>query len=199
MSGVSVNSHSLQSSVTNKNANKGMPLLRNVSPIEQDIVSRMYRMYDHDLKGQIPNYLARNLMSQLGIHITNLEVVFSQEVSLAEILLLLDQMIPDPEPSKALEGGLSTFNGMVAKEIYDDETDEVSRALTPVDISTFMESLGRPAASVSEATLMLNAMNDYDDVAEVPVLQAKVFTKEVLLYAKKSNCLREFEKERNHR
>ena len=69
-----------------------MPLLRNVSPIEQDIVSRMYRMYDHDLKGQIPNYLARNLMSQLGIHITNLEVVFSQEVSLAEILLLLDQV-----------------------------------------------------------------------------------------------------------
>jgi hypothetical protein len=194
MSSGSVASHSHQSV-----AHKGTPLLRNVTPVEQDAVSRMFRLYDHELKGNIPDYLARNLMNQLGFHIMNLEAVFGHEVSLREVLLLLDQMIPDPDPSKALEGGMATFNGLVAKERYNEETDEVTRVLTPVDISTFMESLGRPAASVSEATLMLNSMNDYDDVAEVPVLQASVFHKEVMLFAKKSNCLREFEKERNHR
>ena len=57
-----------------------------------------------------------------------------------------------------------------------------------------MSFLGRPAASVSEATLMLNAMAEYDDVAAVPVLPANVFAREVMLYAKKSNCLREFDK-----
>jgi hypothetical protein len=41
---------------------------------------------------------------------------------------------------------------------------------------------------------MLNAMAEYDDVAAVPVLPANVFAREVMLYAKKSNCLREFDK-----
>ena len=67
-------------------------MLRNVTPVEQEAVTRMYRLYDHGLKDNIPDYLARNLMEQLGFHINNVEAVFSSEVSLREILLLLDQV-----------------------------------------------------------------------------------------------------------
>jgi hypothetical protein len=68
-------------------------------------------------------------------------------------------MIPDPDPTKALEGGLISFNGMVAKDEYDEEQDEVHRMLQPQDISTFMESLGMSVIVPHYACLLLCSLS----------------------------------------
>ncbi len=157
------------------------PLIR-VTLADAHSVATMFKLYDLKQTGKIKNHLAKNLIRALGFNTDS--VVLSSEVSLNEVLLLLDQLTPDPDPP--LPSSMVTFTGLAARR-----TDE-GLVLTPQDISDFMEQLGRPPASISEASLLLNSMLEYDDCAEVPKLQADHFVKEVINYSKKYNSLRDF-------
>jgi len=142
------------------------PVLVNVTPAEAESVRSMFKLFDHNSEGHIPNYLARNLMKELGFDV-NMLACFAEEVTENEILKLLDQLIPDPDPQKFLEGSLSSFVGMVCHRNNDESGayDHKEQVMVPNDISKFMESLGRPTPSIGEVTLLLNSMLDYDDCA----------------------------------
>ena len=49
-------------------------------------------------------------MEQLGFTVDTL-ATFADTVTLKDILSLLDRMIPDPDPTKILEGSLTSFIG----------------------------------------------------------------------------------------
>lgn len=160
------------------------PTLVRLTTTEAETISQMFRVFDTHLKGKIPNHLARNLLNGLGFDVPS--VALPEYVTLKEILSYVDQIMPEPEP--ALVSSLSSFNGIVAER----NNLEGTKTITPQDIVSFMESLGRPPANVSEASLLLNSMLDYDDCAEIPVLNVENFNKEVINFAKKSNALRDF-------
>ncbi len=158
------------------------PMIR-VTNGEAQCIATMFKLYDINRTGKIKNHLARNLIRALGFNAD--AVILSTEVSLNEVLLLIDQFMPDPDP--ALMSSMHSFSGLAAKQ-----NEFGSSVLTPNDLSDFMESLGRPPASISEASLLLNSMLEYDDCAEIPVLRADHFTKEVVNYAKKNNSLKDY-------
>lgn len=158
------------------------PMIR-VTPSEAQCIASMFRLYDINRTGKIRNHLARKLVRALGFNAD--QVVLSSEVSLNEILLLVDQLMPDPDPP--IISAMQSFAGMAARQ-----NEFGSSVLTPQDISDFMESLGRPPSSISEASLLLNSMLEYDDCAEIPVLRADHFTKEVVNFAKKNNSLKDY-------
>jgi len=139
-------------------------------------------MYDRNNTGKIKNHFAVKIIKALGFNADM--VVLSPDVSLNEILLLLDQMMPDPEPQ--LLGSMLTYIGMASKDSAN------GRVIKPQDISDFMVKIGRPPCSLSEASLLLNSMVDYDDCSEVPELKAEYFAREVINFAKKSNALKDF-------
>ena len=156
---------------------------------EAQAVSHMFSLYDYKSTGRIPPHLAMKLLSQLGLDEAQLElVVFTNEVSLSEVLMHLDQLMPPPEPM--LNSSLTTFIGLVSKPSYIEE--EPTRVITPQDISDYMESLGRPPAAIKEVNLMLNSMLEYDDCSVDPVLNVERFTNEILTFQRKNNALKEF-------
>ena len=69
------------------------PILANVTDSEKEAVTTMFRYYDHSLKGSIPKHLAKNLFRSLGFDLSMNDSIFSAQVTLNEILLLLDQVI----------------------------------------------------------------------------------------------------------
>jgi hypothetical protein len=158
------------------------PMIR-VTAQEAQSVASMFKLYDIKQTGKIKNHLAKNLVKALGFNTDS--IILSTEVSLNEVLLLVDQLMPDPDPP--LLSSMFTFSGLAAKD-----SESGAAVLTPQDLSDFMESLGRPPASISEASLLLNSMLEYDDCAEIPILRAEHFAKEVVNYAKKNNSLKDF-------
>jgi len=55
------------------------PVLVNVTPAEAESVRSMFKLFDHNSEGHIPNYLARNLMKELGFDV-NMLACFAEEV-----------------------------------------------------------------------------------------------------------------------
>ena len=163
-----------------------LPPLTRLSNQESEAIASMYRMFDYAHRGRIAPHLARNLISNLGYNTSF--ITFGRDVTLNEILILLDKVTPETET--VLEGNLITFNGLVAED-RKEEGRARERVLHPQSISNFMESLGRPPASINECTLLLNSMLDYDDCSEHPVLKADYFNREIMLFAKKNNLVRE--------
>lgn len=164
-----------------------LPNLSNVTPPEVQAILNMFKLYDYECTGKITNYLAKKLVGSLGFETHNIE--FSQEVSLNEILLFVDKLSPDAEELPIVKA-LSTFAGLVPRKY--DEYGVGKYMISPEDISDFMESLGRPPASIGEVTLLLNSMQDYDNCEEVPMVDGKVFAREVLNFTKKTNALKDF-------
>ena len=66
--------------------------IHKLTTVEKEAITQMYRMYDHKLKETISNYLARNLMKQLGFDVQNIDAVFEKEVSLEDLLMVIDQV-----------------------------------------------------------------------------------------------------------
>lgn len=83
---------------------------------------------------------------------------------------------------------LTSFNQLTAVLSEDEST----KVITPQLIVDFMASLGRPSTSMSEAALMLNAMLDYDDCADIPAIPTEVFIREMINFAKKTNAFKDY-------
>lgn len=155
---------------------------------EAQCLLNMFRLYDYKSTGRIPSYLAVKVCDTIGIHIN--EGNFSDDVSIQELLMLLDRVVPEPEP--ALLSSLLSFGHLAAEThiVGDDEKDV--DVITPQAISAFMETLGRPPASLMESSLMLNTMLDYDDCSEVPSVPTDVFNRELINFAKKTNAFKDY-------
>lgn len=165
------------------------PKLTRLTHAEAQSVQHMFSLYDYKANGRIPLHLAKKLLMLLGFEEGHLEgVVLTAEVTLGELLIALDSIMPEPEPM--LNSSLSTFCGLVGK--HQKIGDETIRAIVPKDISDHIEALGRPPAAIREVKLMLESMLEYDDCTNDPVLATELFEKEVLAFQKKNNALKEF-------
>lgn len=179
--------------------------LQRMTPAEANSIAAMFRMYDHKLTGRIPDYLAIKLITSLGVTVPFMDL--PHELNVNEVVSLVDRLLPETEPM--LVAALNTFENLSAIKLAPSENQEESEVdpdppgsnaylrkhgpvLTPQCIANFMEGLGRPPISMSEATLMLNAMLDYDDCSEVPMVATEVFSKEITNFAKKSNAFKDY-------
>lgn len=163
------------------------PMLR-ITTQEAQCILNIFRIYDYRSTGRIPSYLAVKVCNTIGLHIS--EGNFSNDVTIQELLMLLDRVAPEPEP--ALLSSLISFGHLAAerRSIGDDERE--INVITPQAIADFMETLGRPPASRNEASLMLNTMLDYDDCSEIPSVPTEVFNREVINFAKKTNAFKDY-------
>jgi hypothetical protein len=57
------------------------------------------------------------------------------------------------------------------------------------DISTFMDSIGRPKMNMDNCNMLLTSMLTYDDCAAVPALKTEYFENDVTIFAKKHNLV----------
>jgi hypothetical protein len=92
---------------------RALPPLSKLSELEARAVESMFRVYDYQAKGRIPQHLAYKLMLALGFKfsIHSLPV----NASLKDLLLFLDVRVPDPEP--ALYCQLHSFTNLVQKPV----------------------------------------------------------------------------------
>ena len=106
-------------------AKKPLPTLSKLTELEARAIESMFRVYDYQAKGRIPQHLAFKLCQALGFQfsIHSLPV----NANLKELLLFLDMRVPDPEP--ALYCQLNSFTSLVAKPVselmpLEDQADE---------------------------------------------------------------------------
>ncbi|KAJ1422155.1 hypothetical protein B484DRAFT_116940 [Ochromonadaceae sp. CCMP2298] len=150
-----------------------MPKLTNITQAEATAVAHMFSLYDYRSTGKIPARMAEKLITLLGCRLTEtMYMTFTADVSLTEVLLNLDQIMPPPEP--ALQSSLSTFLSLTANEEHLQE----GPVLRPGDISRYMESLGREPPALREVASMIHSMQEYDDCSGDPVVRADLFSKE---------------------
>ena len=163
--------------------------LTHLTHAEAQSVSHMFSMYDYKATGKIAPHLAVKILSLLGFEQNEIgALVFTNEVTLTELLMNLDQIMPPAEPM--INSALTSFVGIVSQPSK--STEEPGRVITPQDISDYIESLGRPPAAAREISLLLNSMQEYDDCSVDPVLKAELFTKEILTFQRKNNALKDF-------
>jgi len=163
--------------------------LTHLTHAEAQSVSHMFSMYDYKATGKIAPHLAVKLLTLLGFESNEVNaLVFTNEVTLTELLMNLDQIMPPAEPM--INSSLSSFIGIVSKPSKN--PDEPGKVITPQDISDYIESLGRPPAASREIALLLNSMQEYDDCSVDPVLKTELFTKEILTFQRKNNALKDF-------
>jgi hypothetical protein len=106
-------------------AKKPLPTLSKLTELEARAVESMFRVYDYQAKGRIPQHLAFKLCQALGFQFSLHSLPVN--ASLKELLLFLDMRVPDPEP--ALYCQLNSFTSLVAKPVselmpLEDQADE---------------------------------------------------------------------------
>eukprot|EP01038_Epipyxis_sp_PR26KG_P010866 gene10866-14584_t len=179
----------------NNNKKYRIPHLIRLNPTESQAIASMFRLYDYKATGRIPPHLAKKLICSLGFEADYIS--FTTDVSLADVLYILDKIVPDPsEP--ILESSLKVFNGLVAvpaeeveNENSNNHNENKKKVIRPNEISEFMVSLGRPPASLNEAKLLLNSMLPYDDCSAEAAIATDTFSKELINFAKKNNLIRD--------
>lgn len=159
------------------------PLIR-ISTLEAESIASMFSLYDYNLTGRIPKRLVHKLLSQLGFK-RFIHEATSPEMSLKEFLLFVDFHCPDPDPP--LNSALYTFINTVAED-----SAERGQVITPQVISSFMEDIGRPPINIANATMLLLTMVDYDDCSKIPAVKGDCFDRDLTLFAKKNNTLKDF-------
>lgn len=152
--------------------------------MEAESIASMFCLYDIHITGRIPQRLVLKMLQQLGFGKYSHEIT-TPDMSLKELLLFLDFRCPEPDPP--LHSALFTFLNTIASPNEDGEL-----CIQPTDITDFMESLGRPPVSTANATMLLTSMLDYDDCAEIPTVKAEYFERDVTMFAKKHNLLKDF-------
>mmetsp|Transcript_14160 Transcript_14160/g.23559 ORF Transcript_14160/g.23559 Transcript_14160/m.23559 type:complete len:173 (+) Transcript_14160:52-570(+) len=156
-----------------------VPKLSNINHSEAVAVAHMFSLYDYKSTGRIPSHLAEKLITLLGCEISESSfITFPAEVTLTDFFLILDKVMPPPEP--VLASSLSTFLSLVSKP------SEEGAVLKPEDISSYMESLGRPPPAEREIALMLSSMQDYDDCSQEHALRAELFIRELTNFHRKT-------------
>lgn len=70
-----------------------LPPLMRLTTQEAHCIANMFKLYDYKSTGKIPGYLGVKVCETIGIHvhISN----FSPEITIQELLLVLDQLIPE--------------------------------------------------------------------------------------------------------
>lgn len=180
----------MSKSTWNKPKHHHVPKLTHLTHSEAQAVAHMFTMYDYKATGKIPAHLAKKLISLLGFEKQSIDnLIFSPEVTLGEVLMNLDLIMPPAEPM--LNSSLTTFVGLVSQPAPV-QSEDTGRVIVPQDISSYMESLGRPPAAAREVNLLLTSMQEYDDCSINPVLKAELFTKEILTFQRKNNALKDF-------
>jgi len=189
-------------------AKKGQRFL-NLTNAEASAVQSMFKLYDIKATGYITAHLALKLIRSLGFDVHLQQLSLGADVTIGELLNAIDEIMPPSEPM--VNSSLTTFNGLVSKKQRNNNSvnnnsnrllssvDEwqsgattADTVITPTDICDFMESLGRPAIPMSEAASLLSSMLQYDDCSTDPAISNEVFTKELLIFAKKTNALKDF-------
>jgi hypothetical protein len=160
------------------------PPLSKLTDGEAECIASAFKLYDYKSNGRVPTYLAVKLIQTLGLPKPPEEIFGAKDVTLNEVLVVIDRLMPEPEP--VLNSSLESFINFAAVK------DHESKVINPNSIAEFMESLGRPPINMNEASLMLNSMLEYDDCAEVPIVNIDVFSKELINFAKKSNAFKEY-------
>jgi len=188
------------------------PLSRLQIP-EAQCIANLFRIYDYSSTGIIPNYLALKLIRTLGLTVP--EAALPAALSLTDLLVIVDQIMPEPEP--ILVGSLESFNKLVAisgTKLLKEEAASVTTLNKPSSssaatatqtniqpdeeymtdqcISEFLESIGRSALTGNEAKLLLGGMLNYDDCTENPAVNIDKFNKELVTFAKKSNAFKDY-------
>jgi hypothetical protein len=168
-----------------------VPKLKNMTHSEAQAIAHMFTLYDYKSTGRIPPHLAVKLISMLGFeHNQYQDLVFSTDgATLGEVLMNVDQLMPPQEPM--LNSSLTTFVGLVSRP-GPKLNDEPTKVILPEDISNYVESLGRPPAATKEVVSLLSSMQEYDDCSVDAMLRTELFTKEILLFQKKNNALKDF-------
>ncbi len=92
---------------------RGIPPLTRLTETEAMAIESMFRLYDYNATGRIPQHLMKKLTSALGFDFSIHSLPLNG--SLKELLLFLDMRIVDPEP--ALNSQMYSFTHLVAKKI----------------------------------------------------------------------------------
>jgi hypothetical protein len=205
-----------------------LPLIKKLTKQEIACILKAFKLYDYHGTGKIPSHLARKLINSLGLSVPSSDdggggvSLSSSETTLHELLLIVDKLMPEPEPLliSSLES-FSSFASMRQEILLDSDSNSNNnnnisgnaitntesngaavssskekamsrKVINPTSVAKFMESLGRPPININEASLMLNAMLEYDDCAEIPIVDIEVFNKEVINFAKKTNAFKDY-------
>ena len=169
------------------------PLLR-ISHIEAESIYSMFKLYDIHSTGRIPQRLAIKLLGALGFSpiAAKLNV---PDMNIKEFLLFLDFHIPDS--TNPLSAPMYTFVNLVSHPPQSGfgssatPGEIIPNVITPKDIADFMESIGRPPVLLENANLLLSSMLEYDDCSSVPAVRSDYFERDVTIFAKKNNLLKE--------
>jgi hypothetical protein len=174
-----------------------LPPLQRLSLIEAESICAMFKLYDINSTGRIPKRLAIKLLNTLGFGPIAASLN-APDMGLKEFLMFLDFHIP--EQQNPLSGPMYTFVNTVGKPPQYSVTDSMSatsqqmsssNVITPQDLSQFMESIGRPPILMENANLLLSTMLDYDDCSVVPAVKVEYFERDVTVFAKKNNLLKD--------
>lgn len=155
---------------------------------EAQSLEACFRLYDYEAKGIISKESAMKLIKSLGFTIPSNKL--SSEIDFQELLLVLDQNAPKPEPP--LECALATWSQLVGHRRKTEDGDEVY--VSSEDIAAFMESVGKPPISLGEAHCLLSSLLEADDCSTKPEVPMDVFVKQLSLYARKANLVKDLPK-----
>jgi hypothetical protein len=165
-----------------------LALLR-ISDAEAQSLAACFRLYDYEAKGVISKESAIKLIKSLGFTIPSNKL--SSEIEFQELLLILDQWAPKPEPP--LECALATWSQLAGHHRKTtEEKDELY--VSSEDIAAFMESVGKPPISLGEAHCLLSSLLEVDDCSDKPEVAMDVFAKQLSLYARKANLIKDLHK-----
>ena len=92
---------------------RGIPPLARITEVEARAIEGMFRLYDYNATGRLPQHLMFKLTSALGFDFSIHSLPLNG--SLKELLLFLDMRIVDPEP--ALMSQMHSFTHLVARKV----------------------------------------------------------------------------------
>lgn len=152
---------------------------------EINCISGMFRLFDKNLTGYIPDYLAWNLMRKLGLDVRRAHFE-KNRVSFNELILVIDKIMPDPEPP--ITSSLISFNNMTSINT------ENGNVIIPNQVIKFLKSIGHNTVDPHEIEILLTSMLPYDDCSEVPEVPVSTFSEDLMAFIKKYNAFKNYRK-----
>lgn len=165
--------------------NKKFGNLTRLKEEEINTIAGMFRLFDRNSTGYIPDYLAWNLMRKIGLDVRKAHFE-KNRVSYNELILVIDKIMPEPDPPIA--SSLISFNNMTAVGT------ENGNVLRPREIIEFLKSVGENTVDPGEIEILLNSMLPYDDCSEEAEIPSSVFNEYLTVFAKKYNAFKNYKR-----
>jgi hypothetical protein len=162
---------------SDKDFDKDLPALHNLSVAEQRAIKQIFSFYDIGNTGRIKQHLAHSLFKQIGLGV-KIDVI-PLNVSLRDILLLADTRCP---PDQTSEENVDIFCRIVSRERNGN-----AGPVRGSNLMDFLASVEKVAPSRTEAQLILSNMVEYDDCSDDPVVAPLIFKKDILAKLKEIN------------